>query len=641
MVIILIYIVSFHGVNHALEYKCILSLLKLMRASRISHSSGNISVMPAFLIQWSWRKVTCIYVIEKKSHVYSAQLIILFLLLLLEVQNVQEKVMQSIADLSRPPRFSKTVPIEEANCPRPLFAEEYDAVNYTVSRDFLEHDDRTFKAIDRVAGMAEAQHSGAIDTSAAVESSHLKFLGSAVAAEASAAAIPGSPVLQVAAGTAVNVWLSTADQRNKLAPQHDLMLHQGPVHGDYVINVDKDLKYQQMEGFGASFTDSSAYLLHNSLTPQARADVIKQLFSREGIHLSLIRQPMGACDYNLNLFTYDDEPGDVNLEKFSIAADKKYMIPCVREALRENPETKIFASPWSAPGWMKTSGSIIGGSLRPEYYKIYAQYFTRFVESYRDEGIPVYAVTIQNEPLYVPGHYPGMSFPPGEEASFIKTALGPEFKEQGVNTKIMIYDHNWDRPDYPMTILDDPEANKHVAGVAWHYYGGSHEAMSTVHDAYPEKEVWFTEGSGGEWVPEYHDAFMDQMKHVIRIPRNWSKSVVWWNMVLDQDHGPSLLGEGSTCRGLVKVNRRTGEVSYNVDYYTMGHISKFVDQEAYRIDSTWYENDLENVAFQNPDGSRVLIVSNRTKEEKTFTVRDGEKHFEYTVPGEGAVTFKW
>jgi len=489
------------------------------------------------------------------------------------------------------------------------------------------------------ADVPAALKTGALQNSEPLNSHLLGQASQALATHVAAAAVPGSPAGKVAA--AVQVWLSTVDQKSQLARQEDVEWKGDRRKPDYEITIDENRKYQQMTGFGASFTDSSAYLLQESLTPEARARVMKDLFNREGIHLSLIRQPMGSCDYNLGLFSYDDEPGDVSLKKFNIDNDRKHMIPCVKEALRENPELKVFASPWSAPGWMKTSGSMIGGALKPEYFKSYAEYFRYFIEAYRAQGISVYAVTVQNEPLYVPGHYPGMSFPAQAEAEFVKTALGPEFKLHGIDTKIFIYDHNWDRPDYPKEILKDPEANKYVSGVAWHYYGGSHEAMTEVHDAYPDKEVMFTEGSGGEWVPEYHDAFMDQMKHVVRIPRNWSESVVWWNMALDQDHGPSLLGDGSTCRGLVKVNTHNGDTDYNVDYYTLGHISNFVEPGAYRIESNWYRDDLENVAFRNPDGSKVLIVSNRTSDEKTFKVKDGDKSFDYTIPGEGAVTFVW
>lgn len=439
----------------------------------------------------------------------------------------------------------------------------------------------------------------------------------------------------------VRIWLSTADQKYLLSELESINSEESGKKSQYNIKIREDIKYQKMEGFGASLTDSSSFLLQKRIKPEVRAEIMEKLFGKTGISLNLIRQPMGSCDYNINLYTYDNEPGDTELKKFSIDPDRKYIIPSIKDALSINREIRIIASPWSAPGWMKTSGSIIGGELKPGFYNTYAMYFVKFIKSYQNEGIHVYAITPQNEPLFLPAHYPGMSFSADSEADFIKMALGPLFKKNGIDTKILIYDHNWDKPEYPLEILKDKEANMFIAGVAWHYYGGSHEAMSKVHEAYPDKEVWFTEGSGGEWVPEFHDAFMDQMMHIIRIPRNWSKSVIWWNLALDEEHGPSILGDWSTCRGLVRVDTKTCTVSYNVDYYTIAHISKFVNRGAYRIDSNTYKNDLENVAFLNPDSSKVLIVSNRSKESKTFTASDGKRHFVFSIPGEGAATFKW
>lgn len=441
---------------------------------------------------------------------------------------------------------------------------------------------------------------------------------------------------QVAGQTGgVQVWLSTIDQKKLLSRQDDVAFgrSQGPARE---ITVDTSQKFQTMDGFGASFTDSASVLLQKRLSPEARAQVMHDLFSRDGIHLSLIRQPMGACDYNINMFTYEDNQGE-----FSIDMDKRHMLPSVKQALQVNPDLKVMASPWSAPHWMKTSDSIINGQLDPKNYEAYGEYFAKFVEAYAKEGVNIWAVTPQNEPLFTPAHYPGMRMEGQQQADFIKTGLGPAFAKRGLQTKIMAYDHNWDRPDYPKTVLGDPEAARYVAGTAWHGYGGKPDAMSEVHDAFPDKGTWFTENSGGEWVPGFHDAFMDQTGNVIRTTRNWSQSVVWWNMALDKEHGPSLLGDWSTCRGLVTVDQQTGQVEKNVDYYTMGHISKFVEPGARRIGSNDFKDDVENVAFENPDGSKVLIVSNRTGEEKTVRVKEGGNAFEYTLPGEAAATFTW
>jgi glucosylceramidase len=442
----------------------------------------------------------------------------------------------------------------------------------------------------------------------------------------------------------VDIWTTTIDQENLLTRENPVYFAAGSFDYRYRVTVDEQKTYQQMDGFGASFTDASAWLLFHILDPATRHEMMLKLFDREhGIGMSFLRQPMGASDYALRMYSYDDVPqghADYDLAHFSIDHDKQYIIPLLTEAMSINPELKVMSSPWSPPGWMKTSDSMISGTLKPDCRSTYADYFVKFIQAYRDEGIPIYAVTMQNEPGYEPREYPGMIVKAEEEAVFIKKHLGPSFVKHNLPTKILCYDHNWDVPAHPRAVLNDSEASRYVAGSAWHVYGGSHEAMSDIHEAFPDKEIWFTEASGGEWIPPFHDAFMDQMKHVIRSTRNWAKTVVWWNVALDENNGPTLLTK-STCRGLVKINRTTGKVTWNLDYYTLGHVSKFVTPGALRIGSNTFPDDLETVAFQNIDGSKVLIMSNRTAEPKTVNVQCGAKGFAYTIAGEAAVTFKW
>jgi len=444
----------------------------------------------------------------------------------------------------------------------------------------------------------------------------------------------------------VDCWLTTTNQANLLSPQAPILPGEEiPADGNGImrtITVNPDATYQMMDGFGASFTDASAWLVYNELDEPSRKDLMTKLFSYEdGIGISFLRQPMGASDFAHRLYTYDDVPAgteDYELEHFSIEHDRQYIIPCIKDALELNPMLKVMASPWSPPAWMKTSGHLIGGSLRKEAYDAYARYFVKFIKAYEEEGIPIYAVTPQNEPLYVPTEYTGMKMEPYAQAEFINNHLGPEFEKNGLNTKILVYDHNWDNVTYAMEVLQ--KAGKYVAGSAWHCYGGSHDAMSVVYKKFPDKGIWFTEASGGQWVPPFNDAFADQMMHVIRSTRNYSKTVAWWNIALDQNNGPTVL-KNSICRGIVTIDTSTGEVTYNVDYYTLGHISKFVKPGAYRIDSDNYMNDVESVAFKNPDGSIVLIVSNRTTKDKTLDVKYGNSSFSYKLPGKAAATFKW
>lgn len=444
----------------------------------------------------------------------------------------------------------------------------------------------------------------------------------------------------------VGIWLTTTNQKNLLTPQPSVTpvkvsREKNPADA-LVIQVDPAKTFQEMDGFGASFTDASAWLVSNVLDEQARTQLMTNLFDpSKGIGMSFLRQPMGATDFARNMYTYDDMPQgeqDMSMEHFTIAHDKEYIIPRLLEARQLNPQLKIMASPWSPPAWMKTSDNLIGGMLRGDAYDAFAKYFVSFIKAYQAEGLPIYAVSPQNEPLYSPSEYPGMKMQPYEQANFIKDHLGPQFEKNQLDTKILVYDHNWDNPIYPEIVFQ--QAGKYVAGAAWHCYGGTHDAMTKVYNKFPDKGVWFTEASGGQWVPPFHDAFADQMMHIIRATRNYAKTVVWWNIALDEKNGPTLL-KNSTCRGLVKIDTTTREITYNVDYYTMGHISKFVKPGALRIESGNYHDTLETTAFKNPDGSIVLIAHNRTVKDHVLTIRYGSSEFQYKLTGKAAATFQW
>lgn len=382
------------------------------------------------------------------------------------------------------------------------------------------------------------------------------------------------------------------------------------------VAIDEQKTYQVMDGFGASFTDSAAYLIHQVLDEEQRGELMSRLFDpNQGIGLSVLRNPMGASDYAREIYSYNDLPEnetDLELERFSISHDEEDIIPLLQEAVRLNPKIKLMASPWSAPGWMKTSGHMIGGELKKEYYPVYAEYFVRYIKSYASHGLPIYAITPQNEALFVPGHYPGMLMLPEAQSDFIKNHLKPGFVRNQIDTKILCYDHNWDRPDYPLTVLE--QAHDEVDGVAWHWYGGIPSAQSDVHQAYPTKEVHFTEGSGGEWIPAFEPAFSNVMRTGIEILRNHSKSFVLWNMALDEHNGPTVPGFGqSTCRGIVLVNQQTHELTYTLDYYALAHFSKFVRPKAVRIASSSYDS-IRSVAFKNTDGSIAVILFNDSEQ---------------------------
>jgi len=412
------------------------------------------------------------------------------------------------------------------------------------------------------------------------------------------------------------------------------------------IVVDEGTTYQEMVGFGAAITDASAWLIQNKLAPVQREALLQELFGPSpGLGLSFTRLTMGASDFSLHQYSYDDMPvgqTDSTLAHFSIDSNRAYLLPVVQRALAINPQLKIMASPWSPPGWMKTTGSLIQGTLRPEAYGPLAEYFRRYIEAYSAEGVPIYAITVQNEPHYEPPTYPGMRLEPPARATFVGQYLGPLFARSGIGTLILDWDHNWDEYQSPLQVLADSAAPRYIAGVAWHCYGGDVSAQTLVHDAHPEKDAYFTECSGGEWAPN----FADNLKWftqtlVIGATRGWAKGVLLWNLALDENHGPHTGGCGD-CRGVVTINSASGAVTRNVEYYALAHASRFVRPGARRIASTSGIAGLESVAFRNSDdGSKALIVVNTEAQDRAFTVLWGNQSFRYTLPAGAVATFFW
>jgi glucosylceramidase len=442
----------------------------------------------------------------------------------------------------------------------------------------------------------------------------------------------------------IEVYESSEDLHETLQQKPALTF--GPTRlPQLTITVHDAVQYQQIDGFGASLTDSSAWLLWHELSESQRKDVLQMLLSpTKGIRLSVLRQPMGASDFALEDYSYDDQPmgqTDPELKHFSIDHDRAYIIPILRQALALNPNLKIVASPWSPPGWMKTSGSMMQGSLLPTAYSPLAKYFVQFVHEYEAAGIPVFAVTMQNEPLNVPGDYPGMGMTVREQAEFLGNYLGPAFRDAHLKAKIMVFDHNWDLIDYPIQILNDSKTAAFAAGTATHCYGGSVTAQSELHERFPGKDIWLTECSGGEW--QTGKLLQQQVRLIIGATRNWAKSVILWNLALDQNHEP-YLGGCSNCRGVVTINHSTqpSQVTPTVDFTALAHASKFVAPGAYRVESNTFEQgSLEDVAFRNPDGSRALLVLNSSSANISFNIAWEGKFATYKLAGGVVATFRW
>lgn len=442
----------------------------------------------------------------------------------------------------------------------------------------------------------------------------------------------------------IEVYQSSEELKESIARKPDLAF--GAARAPHLtITVDDTVKYQEIDGFGASLTDSSAWLLSRKLTDAQRKAVMEMLFDpKKGIGLGILRQPMGASDFALEDYSYDDMPQgetDPELRKFSVEHDRSYILPLLREALALNPNMKVIASPWSPPGWMKTSGSMIRGALLPSAYGPFANYFVKFVQAYEAAGVPIFAVTPQNEPVNVPTNYPGMDMTAGEQARFLRNDLGPAFRKAGIQAKILVFDHNWDLIDYPISVLNDAQAASYSAGVAIHCYGGSVTAQGELHERFPDKGIWLTECSGGDW--QKGKLLDQQVRLIIGATRNWARSVVLWNLALNQNHEP-FLGGCTNCRGIVTVkdDATPAEVIPTVDYTALGHVSKFLQPGARRIESnTFGQASLEDVAFQNPDGSVVLLVLNGTDAILPFNIGWKGKFAACKLPPSAVATFLW
>lgn len=431
-------------------------------------------------------------------------------------------------------------------------------------------------------------------------------------------------------------WLTDAD-RNILFQQQPLT-SAGKAAGA-TITINPNQTYQTMDGFGYTLTGGSAQHLQH-MEANKRAALLQELFGLSGssIGISFLRISVGASDLDDHVFSYDDltrNETDMHLAKFDLGPDKKWLIPVLKQVLAINPAIKIVASPWSAPAWMKTNDSTKGGHLKTDCYAVYANYLVKYIKAMKNNGITIQALTLQNEPLN-PKNNPSMVMEAEEQAAFIKTAVGPAFKKASITTQIWLYDHNCDRPDYPMTILNDADAAKYVDGSAFHLYGGTIDALIKVHDAYPNKNLYFTE----QWVGAPGNMKGDIDWHVKNViigsSCNWSKVALEWNLAADSKQEPHTPGGCTECLGAITIDGNT--VTRNPAYYIIAHASKFVRPGSVRVSSTDVEG-LPNVAFKTPQGGIVLLAENDSNAPKTFTVTVGSKSFTATLNGGAVATF--
>lgn len=439
----------------------------------------------------------------------------------------------------------------------------------------------------------------------------------------------------------VEQWITRADQNALLQKQNALLPFVSANNSNPVIDINEATTFQTIDGFGYTLTGSSAYLM-NLMSAGERSKLLNELFgnSESSIGVSYLRVSLGASDLSPAVFSYNDLPAgqtDETLSKFSLAADTMDLIPVLRQILTINPNIKIMASPWSAPVWMKDNNSSIGGRLRPQYYGVYAQYFVKYIQAMKDRGITIDAVTVQNEPQHG-GNNPSMVMSAAEQTDFVKNHLGPAFRTANISTKIIIWDHNCDNPNFPITVLNDAGAKQYVAGSAFHLYAGDISALSQVRNAHPDRDLYFTEqwtGANGSFSGDFR---WHTRNVIIGSVRNWSKTALIWNLASDPSYGPRTPGGCSECLGAITINGNN--VTRNVAYYIIAQVSKFVPAGSVVLSSVAPGN-LPAVAFRTPAGKRVLLVLNDGNNAVTFNIKTGSKWAVATLPANAAGTYVW
>jgi glucosylceramidase len=439
----------------------------------------------------------------------------------------------------------------------------------------------------------------------------------------------------------VSYWLTKGDQTVLLQKQNVSLLFGTSTNASPFIDVDSTQTFQTVDGFGFTLTGGSAFVI-NQMDAGSKASLLKELFGNDSlsIGISYLRLSIGSSDLNASVFSYDDMPSgqtDTGLTHFSFGPDTTDLIPILKQIVAINPSIKIIATPWSAPVWMKDNHNSMGGSLLVNYYNVYAQYFVKYIQQMKLSGITIDAVAPQNEPLN-PNNNPSLVMQATDEAAFIKNYLGPAFQSSGITTKIIVYDHNCDRPDYPETIFSDPAANAFVNGSAFHLYAGDISALSQVHNLYPDKQLYFTE----EYTASTGDFGGDLKWHlknvIIGSMRNWSRNALEWNLANDASYGPHTVGGCTTCKGGLTITGSS--ISRNVGYYIIAHASKFVPAGSVRISST-VTNVLQTAAFITPGRKKVLIVENDDAAPDAFNLRFNGKWVTTTVPAGAVCTYVW
>jgi len=405
-----------------------------------------------------------------------------------------------------------------------------------------------------------------------------------------------------------------------------------------VVELDPEKKYQEILGFGAAFTDAACYTF-NRLDPAAREKLFHELFHPSEMGLNVCRTCIGSSDYATEMFSYDEGEPDPEMTRFSIAHDQAYVLPMLREARKQNPDVFLFSSPWSPPGWMKAGGSMLGGSMRQKYFAPYAQYFVKFLQAYAAEGVKVQAVSVQNEvDTDQDGRMPACAWPQEYEMGFVKSHLGPALEKNGLSTKIWILDHNYNLWGRAVAELDDPGVHKYCNAVAFHGYVGTADQMSKFHQAYPDAQIYWTEGGPDYTTPDYATDWVNWGQTYTDILRNWAQSITGWNLALDEKGRPNI--GPFPCGGMVTIHSQTREITQSGQYWAFAHFSRHIRRGARRFESSGKAQGVEHVALENPDGQNIVVLSNKGGA-TTVALKLGDASAEVPLPADSLTTLSW
>ncbi|QIK54970.1 glucosylceramidase [Dysgonomonas sp. HDW5B] len=461
--------------------------------------------------------------------------------------------------------------------------------------------------------------------------------------------------------TYVEAYVTTADKSMTMVKDSILLQTNNDTIKHNLITLDPSVKYQEMDGFGAAITGSTCYNLLK-MTPENRAKLLKETFDPvDGVGYSYIRISIACSDFSLEDYTYCDKPGIENFEMHEL--DKRDLFPILKEILAINPNIKIMASPWTPPKWMKVNNlkdrkpfdSWTSGQLNPDYYQDYATYFVKYIQAMEKEGFNIESITIQNEPLNR-GNSASLYMTWQEQRDFIKSALGPAFEKNGIKTKIVVYDHNYDydvnKPEnadqgqYPLKIYEDAEAAKYIDGAAYHAYGGDKEELLKIHEGRPDKNLYFTEMSIGLWGNGYDfggDLMWNMREVCIGTINNFNKAVIMWNFMLDDKHAPFRPGGCDICLGAIDINSSDyATMTYNSHYYTMAHLSKVIKPGARRIKAEGNTSaKIHYSAFENPDGSYSVVLLNEEDTAQRISIAEGKYIFTHEIPAKAVVSYIW